>query len=240
MATSGCWAQQRTCALPQDLPEVLARHLDPRREGRVPGAGTAVFTARGRVRRGPLTLPIRMITRHQIGRSFVSDIDVGILGLSVVHVVDAYVDGRGITVMGRTGTLGPEIDQAACLFLWSEAVLVPAAFAAGGPVVARSAGADEVELGLPFGAETLTAVLSFQDGRPRRFSAQRFKLPGQPKVGWSVDYLAWRDGHEVPLPTRVEVTWADESRPWLRATLTGLALDADVAERIEEVRALLP
>ncbi len=222
--------------LREGLPDVLRQHLDPDGDGLVPSMDTAALWGRARLRRGRGPwLWARMTNLHRLGESAVDDLEVTWYGRPTLRVVDASVRGRGLSRVGTRDLVGPEIDQAANMFLWSQAVLVPATFAAGSQVGTFEE-PDAVRLTLPAHPGTDTAWLHFDaDGRPERFSARRYRGPGEPKLWWHVDYIGWGDEHGIPLPHRVEVTWEDEDRPWLVFHLDGFAADVPVDARVREV-----
>jgi len=197
------------------------------------------------MRRGLLPpVPLRMRSVARVGESFVNDIAMAWFGRPVVRVVDAFVEGHGITRIGTRSVIGEEIDQSANLFLWAEAIFVPSAFREGGVVAAEQVGTDEIRLTVPRGAGHDVAMVRFAEGHPRRFSALRYKRVGEPKLWWHVDYSEWFLEHGIAVPRRMDVSWEDERRPWLSLELEGFAFNVDaesrgrqVGQMIEEERA---
>lgn len=234
--TIGITTDLGTVPLQDDLPTVLAEHLDPDGDGLVPRMDTVALWGRARLRLGRSPwLPARMVTRHRVGRDFASDIDLTWYGQPILHVVDAYVKGRGFA--GRAGRpdLGHEIDQGANLFLWCEATLFPSTFATGSPARARLEKNGTVRLDVPLGSTTDSAWLRFEHGHPRRFSALRYKGVGGEKVWWHVDMYGWSPVDGIRLPERIVVTWQDEGRPWFRLSVDGFAANVHVDEHLEAV-----
>jgi hypothetical protein len=226
--------------LPEDLPDVLRRHLDVDGDGRVPRMDTVELWGRGRMRVAPgVWLPLRMRSRHQLGESFVPDIELSWHGRTVVSATEASIDGRGWSQQGPHVTLGPEIDQGAALFLWSEAALIPWLYASARAPTVEELGPGRLALGVPFGDGRERAVLEFAGAHPARFRAQRFKGVGHAKVDWSVSYTGWREVDGIRLPDHVEVRWGDEPGPWFRFAREGFAANVEVASRLDEVRAQL-
>jgi hypothetical protein len=192
------------------------------------------------MRRGSLPpLPLRMRSVSRVGESFVNDIEMVWYGRPVLRVIDAFVDGRGITRIGPKAVLGEEIDQGANLFLWSEAFFVPSAFREGTPVAAEQVGTDEIRLSVPFGAGRDSATVRFAAGHPSRFSALRYKKVGQPKIWWHVDYSKWFVKEGIAVPQRIEVTWEDERKPWLSFNLDGFAANVEAEPRLRQVSELI-
>jgi hypothetical protein len=239
-APVGATADRGTVLLSPELPAVLAAHLDPDGDGLVPRMDTIAFWGRPRLRLGGSPwLPAVMYSRHRVGHDFASHIDLTWYGRTLLHVVDAYVDGHGMAGPVRRPDLGDEIDQGANLFLWAEAVLIPSAFAAGTRVRAVAEDASTVRLELPLGTGTDTAWLHFDAARPSRFSALRHRGRGSGKVWWHVDMADWWPVAGILLPQTMSATWADEARPWFRLTLDGFAANVDVDPVLDDVAATI-
>lgn len=224
--------------LDENVPQLLAQHLDIDRDGYVPRMDTVALWGRARVRIGRVPwIPVRMLTRHRVGHDFASDIHLTWYGRPVVEVVDAYVRGRGMTGRERRADVGDEIDQGANLFLWSEGVLIPSAFAADTRIKAVQDDDTTVRLDVPFRAGTDSAILRFAGPHPARFSALRHKEIGGSKVWWHVDMRDWFVVDDIALPRHIDVTWEDEAQPWFRLDVDGFAanIDVDVDMRLNQV-----
>ncbi len=61
-----------------------------------------------RIRRGRLWLPGDATMRFQLGVGYVSDLRIGLGPLTAVRGLDAFVDDRGITRVGRARPLSAE------------------------------------------------------------------------------------------------------------------------------------
>src|SRR5680860_782690 len=171
--------------LRDDPPLLLRAHLDPDGDGWVPRMDTHAIWSRPYMRRGPLPpVPLRMRSLARVGESCVNDIEMAWLGRPVLRVVDAFVEGHGITRIGTRSVIGEEIDQGANLFLWAEALLVPSAFGEGSTVAVEQVGTDEIRVTVPLGAGHDAAIVRFAEGHPRRFSALRYKRLGGRKAWW--------------------------------------------------------
>lgn len=226
--------------LRDDLPILLRRHLDPDGDGFVPQMDTLAMWSRPYMRRGSLPrLALRMRSVSRVGESFVNDIEMTWYGFPILRVVDAFVDGHGITKIGCSATIGDEIDQGANLFQWSEAVFVPSAFRQGSPIVAEKVGSDEIRLTVPLGSGHDEAGVRFVDGHPARFSALRHIGSRTPQTWWHVDYLGWHMSEGIQVPRHMDVTWEDERRPWLSFDLDGFVANVEVEQRLLEVGALI-
>lgn len=97
------------------------------------GVETIRSRGHGRVRLGPLPwLPMDHATVHVLGRDEVRDICLRLGPVTILRVLDAYVDGTGLTKIGPVPQLGAEVDQAAWLAMWAEAIFWPRAWVIGG------------------------------------------------------------------------------------------------------------
>ncbi|NEE00601.1 DUF6544 family protein [Phytoactinopolyspora halotolerans] len=228
--------------LADGLPTRLTRHLDPDGDGLVPRMDTIALWARPQLRLGRRMpwLWARMLTRHRVGVDFVSDIAPTWAGRTVLDVVDAYVGGHGMAGPIRRPAVGAGIDQGANLFLWAEATLIPSVFTAGSPVKVVDDAWRTVQLTIPAGDATDTALLHFaDDDHPSRFSALRYKGAGGRLVWWHVDMRRWWLTDGIMLPGRIDVTWEDEGRPWFRMDVDGFAANVDVGHRLDAVAATI-
>ena len=107
------WTHDRGLVpLDENVPQLLAQHLDVDQDGYVPRMDTVALWGRARVRIGRLPwLPVRMLTRHRVGRDVASDIHITWYGRPVLEVIDAYIRGRGMTGRKRRADVGDEIEE---------------------------------------------------------------------------------------------------------------------------------
>jgi len=214
-------------ALPTDaLPTPVARWLRQAFPDGIPDVDTLEVVGSGSVRLGAVP-PLRVSARmsHRLGRDHVADIRLRVGGLTALAVMDAYVDGRGLAKIGPWASIGPDIDQAALLSTWGEAVLMPFAWRRLPAMTLESIDPTSVRLALPAAADArVLATLTFDpaSGLPSAFEAQRYKGTTGRLVGWRGEYLDWRTIDGLPFPGRWLVSWADESRPWFDMTIAHL------------------
>jgi hypothetical protein len=205
---------------------------------------TAVIEGKARFRREGkgLWLPIEAVMWHELGRNHVVDLRVGLGPLTFIRGLDGYVDGSGFSRISHTLDLGPEIDQAALLFMWSEACLFPTAWRDREDVMWATIDEHTADVSLPFGEGYVSARVSFdpQSGYPARFSAERYKGVGSRAVEWTIDYSDWGPTEDdVMLPRQATATWANEPGPWFRMEIQRANLGADVSGALTRGRALL-
>lgn len=232
------------------LPAPVERWLERLDTPAAPFA-TAVIEGSSRFRREGkgFWLPIEAVMWHELGRHHVVDLRVGIGPATFVRGLDGYVDGRGFSRISHTLDIGPEVDQASMLFMWSEAILFPACWVDREDVVWTPHDDHTAAVTFTTPDAAVPAVVAFDpdSAMPARFSAERFKGTGQTrngvgtaKVEWLVDYGAWQlteDG--VSLPSSATVTWADEPGPWFRMRIRRANPGVDVSGALERGRRLL-
>ncbi|MEX1335166.1 MAG: DUF6544 family protein, partial [Candidatus Limnocylindrales bacterium] len=205
---------------------------------------SAVIEGRARFRRQGrgLWLPIEAVTWHDLGRNHLADLRMGLGPVTFIRGMDGYLEGRGFSRISHTLDMGPEIDQAAALFMWAEAILFPEAWR-GRDDVGWSAVDDETtDIALPMGEERIPARVTFERryGFPATFSAERYKGVGSRPVEWLVEYSEWRTTSDgVMLPSLATVSWSDEPGPWFRMWIARANPDADVSGAMERGRTLL-
>ena len=205
---------------------------------------TAVIEGRARFRREGrgLWLPLEAEMWHELGRHHVADLCVGFGPLTFIRGMDGYVDDTGFSRISHTLEMGPEIDQSAALFMWSEAILFPAAWRERDDLDWAAIDEHTADMALPFGEARLPGRMEFdpETGFPARFSAERYKGTGGRPVEWVVDYAEWRaTADAVVLPHLATVTWSDEPGPWFRMWIERANPDADVSAAVGRGRNLL-
>jgi hypothetical protein len=218
--------------LSESLPRPVYRHFHRAYGQTAPIVRSAVFLGRARFRRGAW-LWMRFAAYHDVGREFWRDMEVTWFGLPVVRGIDSYVDGQGIMNINGQISRGAEIDQGAFLALWAEALLFPSATIGQPGFEWQAVDETTARLSLPFGQGHEVATLTFDatTGFLRRFLAERYKRPNQPKVLWRVEYLGWRPFGAALFPSQVKVTWEDEGQPWFVATMDDVVLNAPLVGR---------
>ena len=222
------------------LPEPVRRFADLVHPGGAPENDTVLLEGHGRFRQRPLPwLPMRVRVHVVPGHARVMDILVTIGPLTLLRVLDAFVDGRGITKAIGSADVGPKIDQGAFHALVIETMLYPWAWSR---LDARwePHGETAARLLVPFAGGTEEATVSFdpESALPASYEVPRYKGTG-PKVDWRVDLLEWRRFGPVWSPGRTIVTWADEPGPWFDMRVGRALVDVDVSDALNRARAAL-
>jgi hypothetical protein len=192
----------------------------------------------GRVRLGALPwLPIDHRTVHRLGREQVRDIRLRIGLVPVVRVLDAFVDGAGITKIGPFASVGPEVDQGAFTAMWVEAIAWPSAWQEAADLRWEPVDDARARLHLPFkgGVETLDVWFDEETAYPNAFEVDRFKARDR-RVRWRAECSELRDFGRVRAWSRVSAAWADDPGPWYEATIDRVVLDPPVDRALDRAR----
>lgn len=226
----------------RDLPLPVVRWLEVAWPGGLDVVESIRVAGPVRVRRGHLWLHGDCTMRFLLGESYVSDIRLGVGPLTVIRGLDAFVDEVGITVVGHETSTGHEVDQGAFLALWCQSLLFPTAWASLRGLRWTPVDDCEARVALPFRGGTETATVRFDpavSNFPVAFEADRYKVVGQPKVSWHVEYgeWHWRDG--LALPTRMRVTWADEHGPWFEMHADEIVANEPMGDHLARARAAI-
>ena len=230
-----------TVAIPTDLPGPVVRYLRAVAGDRpfLPRADSFAYWGHGTARPFGVWLPLRHRATIVPGSLMLREMDFPWYRVTLLHVVDAYRDGAGSTVIAgllNQETRGPHTDQGAFLALAAESVMVPSADALGGrwePVDDHSA-----RLVVPFEGSEEQLLVAFDPatGLPARITAQRFQREDGPKIGWHIDLSRYREMAGLHVPTHFEVVWEDVGRPWSTWDVEGLALNVGVPSQEPEAR----
>jgi hypothetical protein len=193
-----------------------------------------------RFKRGRLPyLPLHVRIWNRLGLERVSELEVTVLGVTLLRGFDAYVDGRGFTRVGGELSTGPEIDQGAFHVMFLETLLVPSAWPAS--IRWEPLHADAARVEIPFGDGTERADLRFapDTGLPAAYTTQRYKVTGGPKVAWTAQLAAWRSFGALAYPSQLAIQWADEPQAWLRMEISRAILEPPMAEPMARARDVL-
>jgi len=205
-----------TVDLPPDLPEPVRRYYLMTIGESVPRVESLMVSGRGRVRIG-IWLPLRWWVAHIPGYNFRRHMEVTWFDHTILKIVDEYIDECGMTNIGGFKSANKYIDQAANLILWAEAVAMPSLLLTDPRIRWQAIDANSARLTVPFEGQEDDLTFNFDphSGLITRIQAMRHKN-GPHKVCWWVDILAWAAAHDVLLPSRFAITWADDGagRPW--------------------------
>jgi hypothetical protein len=179
-------------------------------------------------------------TVHVLGRDEVRDIRLRLGPIPILKVIDAYVDGTGLTKIGPVPAVGAEVDQSAWLAMWAEAIFWPRAWALG---EVRWEAVDErhARAHLLFGQDDEVLDLTFDPVThfPNVYEVLRCKGRDR-KVRWRADFSDLRRFGKVWAWSHLLATWTDESGPWYEAWIEDIQLNVSTAEALRRARDALP
>jgi uncharacterized protein DUF6544 len=192
----------------------------------------------GRVRLGPLPwLPMDHSSVHVLGRDEVRDICLRVGPVAILRVLDAYVEGTGLTKIGPVPQLGAEVDQGAWLAMWAEAIFWPRAWVIGG-LQWEAIDETHARARLPFGQVDERLDLTFDPAThfPNIYEVLRCKGAGR-KVRWRADFSDLRRFGRVWAWSHVLATWTDEPGPWYEAWIDDVETNVSVSDPAQRARA---
>lgn len=203
--------------VPDGLPAPVARFYRTVYGDTVPVVDSAVISGRGRMRIAGISFPARFRFAHVTGDAYRHYIELTLFGRRVVAVNEWFVDGTARLELPFGISDGPNVDQAANLALWAEAVWMPSLWITD-PAV-NWAAVDDASACLVVPSrddeEAFTVRFDPETGLLVSMESLRFKAAGdETKTGWLNEAFEWGrvDGHTVPW--RATVTWSDEGSPW--------------------------
>ena len=218
--------------LPADLPAVVRRHYELAFGNQVPVVDTAVFAGRAQFRMGAW-MNMRFTAYHLLGQNFLRDIEVTWFNIPFFRGQDSYINGHGMVEIVDDLEEGPEIDQAANVNMWCEALMFPTV--ADGRLRWEAIDDHQFRLTMPFNEGEDEATVSFDPvtGFLRSYSTMRYKGAGQPKTPWRVEYLNWKPYGTIRYPEKVTVMWEDEGSPWFIGTIDDVKLNIPLPEKMQ-------
>lgn len=157
-----------------------------------------------------------------------------------MKVLDAYVDGRGITKFLTTADTGPRVDQGAFHAAFCEALMFPSSWSRLPTMEWEPVDEHTARVAVSRSGETESATVGFDGaGYPATYEAMRFKGKDGPKVSWRISMVDWRRFGHVAVPSSIEVLWTDEPGPWLRVRFERVEVGPDLAEPLARARAAI-
>ena len=222
-----------------EVPAPVARYLQTGYPDGVPEVATAVMEGSGQFRERPLPrLPFANTIWLRPGMDRVSDMFIRLGPITVMKVLDAYVDGRGVTRFLNKADSGPRVDQGAMHAMLCEALMFPSCWSRMPGFVWEPVNANLARLRVSFGDGVEVATVGFDPatGFPAVFETLRFKGKDGPKVRWRIRMRDWRRFGAVTVPGRILVRWADEPGPWLKVWFQRVSAGVDLDEPLGRAR----
>jgi hypothetical protein len=231
-----------TVDIPTTLPDPVRRYLRATARGdTLPLVKSAVLWGDGKLKRGPLWMPVRYRVAHLPGYHFRRMMEITWFGIPVIKGMDEYVNGQGKTTIAGQMATSPQINQAANLMLWVEAVAMPSLFITDPRIRWEAINNTTARLNVPFEdrEDAVTFYFDEQTDLINRISALRYKNNSD-KLLWTVEFLEWHPMNGGMYPAHIAVRWADEETPWSHWHFEAMDYNADLTPFIPEVAAEVP
>lgn len=225
-----------TVPLPTGLPAPVERFYRQMYGESIPVIESAVMTGRATMRPvGPITFPARFRFTHVAGQHYRHYIEITFLGLPIMKVNEAYLDGKGRMELPWTVEEGDKIDQGANLGMWSESIWFPALYLTDPRVRWEPVDDDTAILVVPFGASQDKYVVRFDPatGLMTWFESMRYHgSTSGLKTLWLNHTVEWgtRDGR--PFPVSGAAIWMDDGKPWAVFTVEDIVYNVDVKDYV--------
>ncbi len=202
--------------LPPTLPSPVERFYRAVYGTEVPVIASAEITGRGTMRIAGITLPVRLRFTHQVGFSYHHEIEVTWFRLPVFTVNEHYVDGVAVLELPFGTSRGANIDQAANLTLWAEAVWMPAIWLTDVQVRWEAIDDRTALLIVPFGEteQQFTVFFAEDSGLIQRIESMRYQAAdsAEPTL-WINIIRSWELVDGWLLPKETAISW-DHDTPW--------------------------
>jgi hypothetical protein len=214
-----------------DLPDPVTNWLGERYPDGVPAVDTVVLAGWAQARPGGrATVQAEARVALELGRQRVLDLRGGIGRLTFARIVDAYVDGRGVSGMGKRRAVGPTIDAAGAVAMFADSLIYPASWSRLDGLSWGAVDASCATVSATVGGHEVGATVSFDDeaGDPATLQCDRARDRDEPPVPWLVTWSNWFVGGAVAAPGRTEVQWLDRDDPWLRLRVERVETDVDL------------
>lgn len=225
-----------TIPLPAGLPAPVERFYRTVCGAEIPVIHSAVITGTARLRINGITFPARLRFIHEAGRGYRHYIETTLWRFPLLKVNERYLDHHGRMELPFGVEAGPKIDSGANLGLWGESIWLSPLYVTDPRVRWEAIDATTARLIVPFGEtgqDSFTVSFDPQTFLIGRMEALRWKGSStSEKTRWILETLSWDTFYGLLVPSRSQVTWADEDQPWLVITLTDLAYNVDVSTYI--------
>ncbi len=227
--------EPRWVPLPEGLPAPVARYFRQIYGEQIPVIESAVISGRATLRVNGITLPGRFRFTHLAGQGYRHYIESTFFGLPIMKVNEWYLDGKARLELPFGVFEGLQVDQAANLGMWSEAMWLPAILVTDPHVNWEAVDDETAILIIPFGEEEQRFIVRFdpETGLLALMEAMRYRdAEGGHKILWMSEARTWGTRSGVQIPVVGAAIWLDEGTPWAIFSVDETVYNADVVEYI--------
>lgn len=221
-----------TVPLPGDLPVPVLRYLRGVLPDPSPRQTSAAVCGVGRIRIGPVWLPLRFRYSLLAGQAYRHEMEVVLWARRLLRAHEQFRQGHArLELPFGTVADSRQVDSAANVALWGEMVWLPAVFVTDRRVRWQDVGQGKAALIVPSpeGEDRLEFAFDAESGLPTAVEALRYRRPkDSAKAPWRVEFQAWGTFRGVRAPSRLSVRWLDEAGPWLRVEVHSVSHNVDI------------
>ena len=183
-----------------------------------------------------LTFPARFRFTHQAGSAYRHYIEAAVLGVPIMKVNEAYLDGHArLELPFGVVENEPKIDMAANLGLWAESIWLPSILVTDSRVRWESIDDTTARLVVPFAdrEDQFTATFDSETGLLQTLETLRYRDAGdEAKIPWINEVRAWQNFHGLRVPSVGAAIWQDQGRPWAIFTVEHVAYNVEISDYI--------
>ncbi len=238
------FSETETFPIPENLPAPVERFYRQVYGENIPVIDSAVFSGVARLRVKGITMPSRFRFTHLSGQEYRHYIESTFYGIPFLSVNEHFLKGKAKLELPFGISEGSQIDQAANLALWAEAVMMPSIWLTNPRVSWEARDENSAILTIPlvqFATGSTTEVEQFtvffdsETGFLKSLQSMRYKSEeSETKTLWVNEVVRWGivDGYMLPIES--SVTWEDEGTPWAIFTLEEIVYNADVSQYVQK------
>ncbi|MBX3070168.1 MAG: hypothetical protein KF883_06735 [Thermomicrobiales bacterium] len=209
-------ATPATIPLPPNLPPPVSRFYRTLYGEEIPVIEGVVISGTGTMRISGITLPVRFRFVHEPGHAYRHEIEVTWFRLPVMQVNEHYINGSALLQLPFGTSEGPNIDQAANLTLWAEAVWMPSIWLTDDRVHWEEVDEQSARLIVPFGEGEQEILVHFDPNHNliTHMESQRYQGENDRETSlWINTIDSWGIIDGWLLPEKTSVSW-DTDEPW--------------------------
>ena len=228
-----------TVQLPENLPPPVRAFYEAIVGDQIPLICSAVITGQGKLKLGKISFNGRLRFTHRAGYDYRHYIDLTWFGKPFVKVNEHYREGKSyMELPSNTFEDIPELNSAANLAVWGEALWFPTIFVTDERVRWEAIDDQSARLIVPYehsdNEPEQEFIVTFDPKTHliQRMETMRYREPNQPRIGWVLEALEWRKWQGMMIPSVASVTWADQDFAWLTVEVEDVVYNADVSKYI--------